>query len=152
MNTDTNLETKDNTPYQSDDEESEESLRLDEDLEELLRLDIDYESEAMSDDDDDEMIYHVNPKGVVKHNLELIGKVKHAFIFCRQCEKWKPLTSDNSVTLPYGTKMRLQYKRYIGGICLTRKCNYEQWQKELAKDLEKDLAKDLEKDLTSQNK
>ena len=147
----TNLETKDNTPYQSDEE-------LDED--------IDYDTEAMSDDDDDEMIYHVDPKGVVRHNLELIGKVKQSFIFCRQCEKWKPLTTDNSVTLPYGTKMRLQYKRYIGGICLTRKCNYEQWQKELAKELtlekelakeltlEKELAKDLtlEKDLTTQNK
>ena len=148
MDTNTNLETKDNTPYQSDEEESEESLRLDEEL--SLRLDIDYESEAMSDDDDAEMIYHVNPKGVVRHNLELIGKVKQAFIFCRQCEKWKPLTSDNSVTLPYGTKMRLQYKRYIGGICLTRKCNYEQWQKDLAKDLT--LEKELTKDLTTQNK
>ena len=150
MDTNTNLETKDNTPYQSDEEESDEdeSLRLDEEL--SLRLDIDYESEAMSDDDDAEMIYHVNPKGVVRHNLELIGKVKQAFIFCRQCEKWKPLTSDNSVTLPYGTKMRLQYKRYIGGICLTQKCNYEQWQKDLAKDLT--LEKELTKDLTTQNK
>jgi hypothetical protein len=150
-NTDTNLETKDNTPYQSDEdlEELDEDLDegLDEDLEESLRLDedldIDYESEAMSDDDDAEMIYHVDPKGVVRHNLELIGKVKQAFIFCRQCEQWKPLTADNSVTLPYGTTMRLQYKRYIGGICLTQKCNYEQWQKDLAKDLTKDLTKDL---------
>ena len=119
-NTDTNLETKDNTPYQSDDE------------------DIDYESEAMSDDEDEEMIYHVDPKGVIRHNLELIGKVKQAFIFCRQCEKWKPLTTDNSVTLPRGTRMRLQYKRYIGGICLTRKCNRVQWEKEKR---EKDLQK-----------
>ena len=141
MNTDTDtntniiLDTKDNTPYQSDED-----------------LDIDYESEAMSDDDDDEMIYHVDPKGVVRHNPELVGKVKQSFIFCRQCEQWKPLTSDNSVTLPYGTRMRLQYKRYLGGICLTRKCNREQWLKDLA--LEKDLAKDLplEKDLASQNK
>jgi hypothetical protein len=127
MNTETNLETKDNTPYQSDEELDEE-------------LDIDYETEAMSDDDDDEMIYHVDPKGVVRHNPELVGKVKQSFIFCRQCEKWKPLTSDNSVTLPYGTRMRLQYKRYIGGICLTQKCNREQWQKELT--LEKELTKD----------
>lgn len=131
-NTNTNLETKDNTPYQSD--------------EESLCLDIDYESEAMSDDDDDEMIYHVDPKGVVRHNPELIGKVKQAFIFCRQCEQWKPLTGDNSVTLPYGTVSRLEYKRYLGGICLTQKCNREQWLKDLT--LEKDLAKDL----TSQNK
>jgi len=140
--TDTNLETKDNTPYQSDcDLESD----LDEDLESQC-LDIDYESEAMSDDDDDEIIYHVNPKGVVRHNPELAGKVKQSFIFCRQCEQWKPLTTDNSVTLPRGTRMRLQYKRYLGGICLTRKCNREQWLKDLA--LEKDLALDL----TSQNK
>jgi hypothetical protein len=83
------------------------------------------------DDAEDGIIYHVKPEEVIIANPELVGKVKQAYIICRQCCKWEKLTTDNSITLPFGTKMSFKYKHYFGGICLTEKCNMSHYVKGL---------------------
>jgi hypothetical protein len=85
MNTDTDLETQDNTPLNSYDEREEEHKYL---------------KKALNKDND--IIYHVNPERVIEANPDLAGKVKQAYIFCQHCQRWKNLTTENSMQLPFG--------------------------------------------------
>ena len=98
--TDTNLKTQDNTPYHSDEEEK-----------------------------DEDIIYHVNPEGVIKANPDLAGKVKQAYIFCKACNTWQHLTTENSIQLPFG-EFSFQKQCYVGGFCWTSECNQVQYEKE----------------------
>ena len=125
--TDTDTVTQDNTPCGSYDEKEEENqflktyLAQQKSLKNLHKEKNSLEGEAI--------IYHVNPKGVIEVNPDLIGKVKQAYLFCQQCQQWKHLTTDNSIQLPFG-EFSFQKQHYIGGFCWTRECNQSQYEKE----------------------
>jgi hypothetical protein len=100
-NTDTNLPTQDNTPINSDDEEEQKSQQ----------------------DLDKDIIYHVNPEGVINVNPDLAGKVEQAYIYCKACNKWQKLTTQNSIQLPFG-EFSFQKQYYTGNYyCWTTECN-----------------------------
>ena len=87
-------------------------------------------------------MYHVNPVGVIEANPDLAGKVKQAYIFCKACNKWQNLTTENSIQLPFG-EFSFQKECYVGGFCWTSECNqvqYEKEEKQKAKE-EKEAAK-----------
>lgn len=112
MNTDTNLATQDNTSFNSYDEREEESQFL---------------KKALNKNND--IIYHVNPKGVIEANPDLAGKVKQAYIFCQACQQWQNLTTENSIQLPFG-EVSFQKEYYVGGFCWTPECNQSQYEKQ----------------------
>jgi hypothetical protein len=111
MNTDTNTETQDNTPCSS--------YEMSPCLEEGIQLMNAYFAQKK---DDDDIIYHVNPEGVLRVHPDLVGKVKQAYIFCKQCNTWQNLTTENSIQLPFG-EFSFQKQCYIGGFCWTSECN-----------------------------
>lgn len=79
-----------------------------------------------------DMIYHMDPKGIVIKNPELEGKVEQAYIYCQTCKQWKNLSYDNAKTLPL---RYFSYKRqsYRGGYCLTGECIKEQQERKKQK-------------------
>jgi hypothetical protein len=108
--TNTNLKTQNNTPLNSDDEMSQ-GLEKDKDK-------------------DKDIIYHVNPKGVVDKHPDLAGKVEQAYIFCKQCHSWQNLTTENSIQLRFGEfSFQKQYYR-DNYFCWTTECNQTQYEKE----------------------
>jgi len=106
--TNTNLKTQNNTPLNSDDEMSQ----------------------GLEKDKDKDIIYHVNPKGVVDKHPDLAGKVEQAYIFCKQCHSWQNLTTENSIQLRFGEfSFQKQYYR-DNYFCWTTECNQTQYEKE----------------------
>ena len=129
MNTETNtdLKTQDNTPLNSYDEKEEESQFLKKYYAQQKSLNAKSKSKSKSEDDD--IMYHVNPVGVIEANPDLAGKVKQAYIFCKVCNKWQNLTTENSIQLPFG-EFSFQKECYVGGFCWTSECNQVQYEKE----------------------
>ena len=123
MNTNTNLKTQDNTPCGSYDEKEEENQFLKKYFTQQKSLNV------KSKSDDDDIMYHVNPKGVMEANPDLAGKVKQAYIFCKACNTWQNLTTDNSIQLPFG-EFSFQKECSVGGFCWTPECNQVQYEKE----------------------
>jgi hypothetical protein len=123
MNTETNtdLKTQDNTPCGSYDEKEEEG--------QFLRSYFAQQKSSRSTSKDDDIMYHVNPVGVMEANPDLAGKVKQAYIFCKACNKWQNLTTENSIQLPFG-EFSFQKECYVGGFCWTSECNQAQYEKE----------------------
>jgi len=80
-------------------------------------------------DEDEDIIYHVNPKGVIEANPELEGKVMQAYLFCKACNTWQNLTTENSMQLPFG-EVSFKKQHYIGGFCWTPVCNQIEYEKE----------------------
>lgn len=72
-----------------------------------------------------EIIYHMDPQGVILRYPDLKGTVMQAIIYCQTCEKWKDLSYDNSLTLPQGGDFNYQTQKYVG-YCLTDECKKEQ--------------------------
>jgi hypothetical protein len=106
--TNTNLKTQNNTPLNSDDEMSQ----------------------GLEKEKEKDIIYHVNPKGVVDKNPDLAGKVEQAYIFCKQCHSWQNLTTENSIQLRFGEfSFQKQYYR-DNYFCWTTECNQTQYEKE----------------------
>lgn len=85
----------------------------------------------------DDIIYHMDPAGVILKNPDLAGKVKQALILCLTCDKWKNLTYENNKTLPQGSDFRYNIQRYRG-YCLTDECIEE--KEENARQKRKDIA------------
>lgn len=125
MNTYTEIKTQDNTPLNSYDEKEEESQFLRTYVAQQKSLN----AKSMSNSEEDDIMYHVNPVGVVESNPDLAGKVKQAYIFCQQCRQWKHLTTENSTQLPFG-EFSFQKECYVGGFCWTSECNQAQYKKE----------------------
>lgn len=123
--TDTNAKTQDNTPLNSYDEKEEEEGSK------FMKAYFAQQKplKPKREDEDEDIIYHVNPEGVVRVNPDLAGKVKQAYIFCKQCNTWQNLTTENSIQLPFG-EFSFQKQCYIGGFCWTSECNQVQYDKE----------------------
>ena len=115
-NTDTNLPTQDNTPINSDDEEEHTIGDI------LKTYFAQQKPGAVKQYGNKDIIYHVNPEGVVAANPDLAGKVEQAYIFCKACNKWQKLTTQNSIQLPFG-EFSFQTQYYVGGFCWTTECN-----------------------------
>jgi hypothetical protein len=77
-----------------------------------------------------EIIYHMDPDGVVLRYPELTGTVLQAIIYCQTCKEWKNLSYDNALTLPQGGDFNYQTQRYVGGYCLTDECKKERLERE----------------------
>jgi len=86
---------------------------------------------------EDDIIYHMDPAGVILKNPDLAGKVKQALLLCLTCDKWKNLTYENNKTLTQGSDFRYNIQRYRGN-CLTVECIEEQEEK--ARQKRKDIA------------
>ena len=68
-----------------------------------------------------DIIYHIDPEGVMSKNPTLRGKVEQALILCISCDEWKKLSYENAMT----TDFNYQTKRYRG-YCLTDECSQKQ--------------------------
>jgi hypothetical protein len=75
-----------------------------------------------NDDSQCDIIYHIDPEGVMTKNPTLQGKVKQALILCLSCNEWKNLSYVNSLTT---CGFNYQTKRYRG-YCLTDECSQKQ--------------------------
>ena len=125
MNTETEIKTQDNTPCGSYDEKEEENQFLRSYFAQQKSLNAKSKSRSNSKSNDDDIImYHINPVKVIKANPDLAGKVKQAFLFCQQ---WKHLTTENSIQLPLG-EISFQKKLYVGGYCLMPECGQTQYE------------------------
>ncbi len=117
-NTDTNLPTQDNTPINSDNEEEQT-------VGDLLKAYFAKQKPLQRSQTQDlakDIIYHVNPEGVIAVNPDLVGKVEQAYMFCKACNKWQKLTTHNSIQLPFG-EFSFQKQYYVGGFCWTPECD-----------------------------
>ena len=114
-NNDTNLKTQDNTPVNSDDEQS--------DFIEMYFARNAYKETKLRDLKDEDMIYHINPERIIAKNPDLAGKVEQAYIYCKSCNSWQNLTTENSIQLRFG-EFRFQKQCYVGNyLCWTPQCN-----------------------------
>jgi len=78
---------------------------------------------------DIEIIYHMDPSGVVLRYPELAGKVLQAIIYCQTCKNWKNLSYENSKTLSH-CNFNHKTQKYVGGYCLTDECKRERLERE----------------------
>lgn len=93
MNTETDFKTQHNSPYSSDDEFS------------------------------NEIIYHVDPEGVIKFNPDLEGKVFQAYLLCNLCHQYKKMTPTNSYCIPLSERS-FKTQMYTGQhvYCMETEC------------------------------
>jgi hypothetical protein len=69
------------------------------------------------------IIYHINPEEVMRLHPDLLGKVKQMYIFCRACNQWKKMTPENSKTVSV-YEMSLKKQLYVSQhtSCLSEEC------------------------------
>jgi hypothetical protein len=109
-------------------DEIERKIKTEQRIEEQQKKDKERELER-----ENEIMYHMDPAGVIKKHPELEGQVQQAFIFCITCEQWKNLSYDNSKTLPQNNNFRYQKQMYRGGHCLTDECKQLQQERAIQK-------------------
>jgi hypothetical protein len=78
-------------------------------------------------ENNDDIIYHIEPEEVMRLHPELVGKVKQSYIFCKACNQWKKMTARNSMTISI-YEMSLKKQNYVSknSSCMTDECMKEQ--------------------------
>ena len=95
-----------------------------------------------SDDDNKykipiEMIYHVDPEGVIKLYPDLEGKVFQAYLLCNLCHEYKKMTPTNSYCIPLSDRS-FSTQLYTGQhvYCMEPECErkYEEKMRSINRD------------------
>ena len=119
MNTETDFKTQNNSPYSSDDDKYEYKIQNEQVV------------------DRNEIIYHVDPEGVIKFNPDLEGKVFQAYLLCNLCHQYKKMTSTNSYCIPL-SQLSFNTQMYTGKhvYCMEPECErkYEEKMRSINRD------------------